>query len=561
MSNADRLIHYQTSFVLNHERDRDVPLFVKSCIWQWIDEKEHFLRGATGQIERKFERTHKQLRLFLQEEMVRPDSVYARFMGGSLSDERIGLKDSSLTTVAHEGKNRVLWGMEYTERGETGEWLTEIGLSTSDEEKDGDSGKTVFYIRVSFLPTDAFTTMSPPNMPRIVRMLITPHQAKDAFCAHGTDSPFNYSGHPIVVGPQNKGGKEFEDFLLSQSRRCPVLLLRQDVKIGKKRFSQRMRTFLQRWFGKVDPRPEVPLGSALAKAVAGKALVFLLRPGIKLPPLFMPSENQLFLIPKLDEDEEFPSIKQYHLGNPEALKRRIVSYLYRRCPVVEPESMSPESIRHTKELDEFVELSQEDSNDLNIRNMELAIENENLRCEVRKLREQLNDATELGSMEEILRFRWLWDNLGFADDFEEGARRFEKDYPYAKRDKSIYREIFRAFCLLNGHLFEKISKGGSEGTIEDLGKLVAAPLYGMKFYSGLAMREQKMTKEGETFIDARTFPYHGKAFVFWPHLKLEPNKKVKEMAIRIHFRYFREDGKVVVGYCGPHLPTYGTQYL
>ena len=171
------------------------------------------------------------------------------------------------------------------------------------------------------------------------------------------------------------------------------------------------------------------------------------------------------------------------------------------------------------------------------------------------------EENEFENMGDVLRFRWLWGNLAFADDFEERAQKFEKDYPYSKRDKGIYREIFRAFCLLNCHLFEKISKGGGAGTIEDLGKLVAAPLYGMKCYGGLSMREQSMTKEVEAFANARTFPYHGNAFAFWPHLKLEPNKKVREMALCIHFRYFNEEGKIVVGYCGPHLPTFGRQHL
>ena len=172
-----------------------------------------------------------------------------------------------------------------------------------------------------------------------------------------------------------------------------------------------------------------------------------------------------------------------------------------------------------------------------------------------------NETNEFENMGDLFRFRWLWGNLAFADDFEERVQKFEKDYPYAKRDKSIYREIFRAFCLLNCHLFEKISKGGGVGTIEDLGKLVAAPLYGMKCYGGVSMTEQSLTKVSEAFSNAHTFLYQGKAFVFWPYLKLKPNKKVKEMTICIHFCYFKEEGKIVIGYCGPHLPTYGVQHL
>lgn len=559
MSNADRLIHYQTSFVIDHERDRNVPFIVKTRIWQWIDEKEHALRDATGRVEKQFERSTKKLSMFWRNERERPDSFYARFMEGRLPDGRFGLKDSSLTTVAHTGKNRILWGMEYRERRETGEWLTEVGLSSTELSQNEAQGKTIFYIRVSFLPLDPFATMPPPNTPRIVRMVVTPEHASDMFCVHGINSPFNYSGHPIVVDTRGTAGKRFEEFLLSRTRSCPIILLRQGaLEQRKKKVAEKLRSLLQQWFGKTAPRTGVSFEDSLARLVAGKAFVFLIKPGVKMPASFMPSVEQLFLIPKLDADEELPSIKQYHLENPEGLKRRLVSYIYRRCPVVEPEAMSPETIRHSKELDEYVELSQEDSDDLNSKNMELSIENENLKSEVKTLREQIDGITKLGSLEEVLRFRWLWSNLDFADEFDKRAQGFEKDYPYAKRDKSIYREIFRAFCLLNYHLFERLGTGGD---IENEAKLVAAPLYGLKTYDGLAMTEQHQTKKGPSFADERTFPYHGKSYVFWPHLKLTPNKKVKEMALRIHFRYFKEEGKVIVGYCGPHLRTYGSQYL
>ncbi len=51
----------------------------------------------------------------------------------------------------------------------------------------------------------------------------------------------------------------------------------------------------------------------------------------------------------------------------------------------------------------------------------------------------------------------------------------------------------------------------------------------------------------------RTFAYEGEQVEMFRHLKIGIEANVSK-TIRVHFHWDSERGKIVIGYCGEHLP-------
>lgn len=71
--------------------------------------------------------------------------------------------------------------------------------------------------------------------------------------------------------------------------------------------------------------------------------------------------------------------------------------------------------------------------------------------------------------------------------------------------------------------------------------------------------KQYAANESETVVNnaelakSREFVYKGKAVHMWQHLKVGVSD-CTERTIRVHFIVDKEEKKIVVGYCGEHLP-------
>ena len=71
--------------------------------------------------------------------------------------------------------------------------------------------------------------------------------------------------------------------------------------------------------------------------------------------------------------------------------------------------------------------------------------------------------------------------------------------------------------------------------------------------NGYASNEGEKAGKNKRAKLARTFEYKGNDIEMMKHLKYGVKNSPSE-TIRIHFEWDSEDKKIVIGYCGPHLP-------
>ena len=75
----------------------------------------------------------------------------------------------------------------------------------------------------------------------------------------------------------------------------------------------------------------------------------------------------------------------------------------------------------------------------------------------------------------------------------------------------------------------------------------------------LTLRDMKLNKRNQTFARLRTVEYKGKTHDMTAHVKGHSNKPGE--TLRVHFFADYEEGKLVIGHCGEHLPTAKTNSL
>ena len=74
--------------------------------------------------------------------------------------------------------------------------------------------------------------------------------------------------------------------------------------------------------------------------------------------------------------------------------------------------------------------------------------------------------------------------------------------------------------------------------------------------------KQYAANESETVVNnaelarTRQFVYKGEKVFMWQHIKVGIADN-PDLTIRVHFLVDSEEGKVVIGYCGEHLPLPG----
>lgn len=75
----------------------------------------------------------------------------------------------------------------------------------------------------------------------------------------------------------------------------------------------------------------------------------------------------------------------------------------------------------------------------------------------------------------------------------------------------------------------------------------------------LALTEGKLTKADASMMRLRQRTYHGETIDVTPHIKGRDSSAA--MALRLHYHVDRKRHLIVIGHCGAHLTTYGTQRL
>jgi hypothetical protein len=75
---------------------------------------------------------------------------------------------------------------------------------------------------------------------------------------------------------------------------------------------------------------------------------------------------------------------------------------------------------------------------------------------------------------------------------------------------------------------------------------------------GIAFHESKQTNKDARLVRMRQRTYRGKTYDITPHIK---GGGKRHGHLRIHFAFDDERQLIVVGHCGGHLETYGTQRM
>ena len=73
------------------------------------------------------------------------------------------------------------------------------------------------------------------------------------------------------------------------------------------------------------------------------------------------------------------------------------------------------------------------------------------------------------------------------------------------------------------------------------------------FGKSYAAKESESVMNSSGAQQRRTFTYDGKHVLMVKHLKIGNDEDVSK-TIRVHFEWFGRERKIVIGYCGPHLP-------
>lgn len=103
------------------------------------------------------------------------------------------------------------------------------------------------------------------------------------------------------------------------------------------------------------------------------------------------------------------------------------------------------------------------------------------------------------------------------------------------------RELFRLLNLLVTDYRSKLLDGGDSKARQVFGKNTFAP------------KESEPVTENKNLRDYRTFRYEGKEVYMPRHLKIGREDDMRK-TIRVHFHWDKEREKIVIGYCGKHLP-------
>jgi len=112
-------------------------------------------------------------------------------------------------------------------------------------------------------------------------------------------------------------------------------------------------------------------------------------------------------------------------------------------------------------------------------------------------------------------------------------------------DSDEFKEKKQAFQLL-----WKLSNEYWMALADGKGDVEARQVFGKNEY---ASNEGETAGSNKRAKSARTFEYKGKSIEMMKHVKHGVKDSASE-TIRIHFDWDAEDKKIVIGYCGPHLP-------
>lgn len=585
MDSAYRITNYQTSFVIDNRPALEVFNSIVAQIWGWIAEKERKYR-TTEEKTKRFSNSDPRLKIFDSGHVVvHGESGFALFKGGKFN-ARIGKKDSRLRSLKCRLSDRVLWGMEYTERQPDKEWVTEVGITSfienkSDVHEKADFGSemgkqnkgVVFYIRVSYTPKRAFYEVPNPSVPRLIYTLLKPSEG-NAFNAHGSGVSFNFNGKLLKVASERSGGEKFADFLFSPVRRFPVLVIAAD--------KQCLTGEVLKVLTKMNDR------------LLGKTLIFVLDP---TSPAYRATRsrlrldvNTLYLIRPREGQYSEPTLEDYGIRQDKlgTLRLALEAHIYRQRPVLEPDAVTPQTIavrrqqefdrrlNEAKEqgrLDEIERLRKEKQDEADSY-MDLISDEESKRLAAERRVQELEE--EKNSLRQ---------RLAGLEQRERGNERREREERLVELTDAMAimigkrslreqveacRPLFEDRIVLTDKARKSLDTVPREIDFKDMMVFFIAlytrlypsyvnPSIGNRrenLLAGLSIKytpnEASLTMDTEKYRKERTIIYNGAKYVCEEHLK-----KTKGDT-RLYFAYSEKERKIIICHIGDHLDTAGT---
>lgn len=567
MDSLFRKTHYQTSFVFDSDKAPKLFRAILEKIWQWILRKEQRVRTGDGRIVGHLPASKKGKWDFLV------DDAFDGFSQGLFST-KIGCKGSVIKTLSCDLDDRLLWGLEYSETQDSLDWLTEIGMTVFKEDKAERRG-VVFYIRVSYVPKDAFSKDPDANVPALIRELIAPKRG-EGMKAHGTGSPFDFKPRPLRVAEARRAGRQFADFLLSPSRRYPVFAVAADERCQ----TEQLRIWM----------------TDLCSKLLGKTLIFWINPKsaayqgmIEKIPL---DANTFYLVRPSADERGRPECEAYGLVKLNELQERLETHINRQRPVMELDAVTPSDVvwarqrdfehkRYLAELagkdeeverirqeaekereewmkgeDDFVAQKDREIASLTHENNKLSTENNTLRQQVAGLTKRAEENAQereedklnkiVAFMSSIIGKRTLREQVEVCEPLLEDRLAFTD-----KALKSLdappsgfgFVEVMAFLVPLYTRLYPSyVSPFGRRR--EDL--LEGLPI-------DYTANEGNLTMDTGKFRRDRTVVHKGMSYVCEEHLKMSKGDA------RLYFTYSKKEKKIVICHIGRHLDTAGTK--
>lgn len=442
-----------------------------------------------------------------------------------------------------------------------------------------------FALRVSNALHVGFVGEEPapatPSSPKIVTKLLT--------SAHWQAVAGTAVLHAVPEVLKVGQGAQFLDRLSDSGRRCPLLLLSADPATGQAKLDAgrlaRVLAGTAQVVVATDPEVAEELRYLLPHSLrCSGGTVRLYRPGVQLEgPETDSRRHRFFRASDIDA------------ASPGAVEEQLVAAVARRLPVgydhvvwsLEDVDRREREARFstlraqlaTSEDRELLQLFeddnvalQKDNRDLQDlleqREDELAVASENAKklayqrdvekkradaaehdaCVLRQGQAALAGLGLPGSIPELM--DWIaafWgDRVVFTDRARKSAARAAINKERSELP-SIW-QVLRSLAIDLHPLLEQESPDG--GTIPEL--------YKQRSGFELTWTEGKQTKKDPKLMQLRRLEYDGQVLDITPHVKYA-SKSHKHL--RVHFAVHEASGAVVVGHCGDHLETYGTQWM
>lgn len=592
-------LHYRARFeVFPYDTQNPAMPKIQQILWDWLRNKER--RRKEGDLFSTLSAAGARDAFF-------DGKLETNYSGGLNVDGQTRL---AVDAFASEQDGRVLWAMEYDEpdsRVWFRHWHTRVGLSGSD------SGSCLVNVRITYytLPDYVGNPGLVPfaNVPNFVREIVE----LGAYQSCVGETVLNREETYLT---SDNIDEEFTSNLLSEQRELPLVLMCTDesgatpvwdaTELAKKLVGM-ANVYVADWRdaglrGRL--RELFPRDMPAFQYRCGASMLRIYRPGIDLSDPDGWRTHTFFLKDRIDHyckrgPNEFVDTLSRGLGRSVtkgesdilelsdvewARSSRASEELSRRLEEMRANSLIGKPVEETAGANEervealegelresqwFLQEYEKENATLRGTTSKLKTENNELNSENSTLKYRLSSAedradsleAEIGEMRGALEAINALDRM--PSSLEELLDLAESIWPSRIVILDDAKSSAQSF---NGDLNEEWQIIRSVATVlwplyfdDDVMSCDVANEYKVKAGYELALTEKKLTKADSKKMSERRRRYKGAEIDITPHIK--GRNKNPKFAFRLHYYVDRDGRKLVIGHCGAHLTTAGTQKL